>query len=96
MPQLRISPAAARDLDETYIFGTLRYGLSQADRYLERLRQAFELISDNPLMARERIEVRPPIRLLPVGAHHVFYDVVEDAVIIQRVLHRSADWMNLL
>ena len=96
MPRLRISPAATRDIDELYIFGALRYGLPQADRYRERLLQAFELIAANPMMARERTEIRPPIRLLPVEAHHVFYDIVDETVVIQRVLYHSADWMHLL
>ena len=62
----------------------------------QRLLQAFELIAANPMMARERTEVRPPIRLLPVEAHHVFYDIVDETVVIQRVLYHSADWMHLL
>jgi toxin ParE1/3/4 len=58
-------------------------------RYRDRIKRAFELIADNPLIARERPEVRPPIRLLPV-----FYDVIGGEVVIQRVLHHSMNWID--
>lgn len=66
--------------------------------YLDSMMGAIERIPDWPLAARERDEVRPPVRLLPHGSHHIFYDIVEDKEEIQilRVMHRNADWITLL
>ncbi len=92
MMRLEISEAAAADLVDIYAYGAVRYGLAQADDYMAGLRRLFESLLGSPFMGRERNEIRPPIRLMPCGAHHVFYDVIGDRLIIQRVLHHMADW----
>lgn len=91
----RISTAAQQDIDEIYLYGILNYGPRQADGYLGGLRRALLLIAEHPLMGRERDEVRPPIRLWLHEAHHVFYDLIDGTVVVQRVLHHSADWTEL-
>jgi toxin ParE1/3/4 len=58
------------------------------------LRQLLGLLATTPMMGRERDEVRPPIRLMPYEAHHIFYDIIGDTVVIQRLLHRTADWTS--
>lgn len=94
MPRLRISPEAQRDIDEIYLYGALRYGLGQADGYLAGMQNLLDTVARNPQMAREREEIRPPIRLLRYEAHHLFYDVIDGGVVLQRVLHHSTDWMT--
>lgn len=96
MPPPRISPAAQQDIDEVYLYGILAYGLGQADGYISGLREAVLVLAEHPLMGRERDEVRPPIRLLPYESHHLFYDVIDGTVVLQRVLHHSADWTEML
>lgn len=96
MRPLRFTVEARRDLDDLYLYGLLNFGSRQADAYLDRLVEIVQSIAEQPLMARERTEVRPPIRLLPWAAHHIFYDVAETEVVIVRILHGSADWMHKL
>ncbi|KQU95846.1 type II toxin-antitoxin system RelE/ParE family toxin [Devosia sp. Root105] len=95
MPPPRISPAAQQDIDEIYLYGVLTYGPTQADSYTNSLRGAVLLIAEHPFMGRERDEVRPPIRLWHHEAHHLFYDLIDGTVVVQRVLHHSADWTEL-
>jgi toxin ParE1/3/4 len=95
MPPPRISLAAQQDIDEIYLYGILTYGPAQADGYINGLRIAVLLIAQHPQMGRERDEVRPPIRLWVHEAHHVFYDLIDGTVVVQRVLHYSADWIEL-
>ena len=91
--RLEVSEPARRDLDEIYVYGALTYGLNQAESYMAGLRRLLASLADNPFIGRERDEVRPPIRLFPYQAHHVFYDVIGDRVVIRRLLHRTVDWM---
>lgn len=94
--QLKYSEEAERDIDKMYGYGAEIFGMAQADAYMVGLNRLFDTLRDNPLIGRERDEVRPPIRLFPYEAHHVFYDVLDDRVVIRRLLHRSVDWMKVL
>ena len=47
-------------------------------------------------MARERTEVRPPVRLYTYMAHVIVYIIEDEDVLILRVLHGSSDWINAL
>jgi len=96
MPQPKLSEEARQDMDELYVFGALNYGLAHTDRYAHGLDAALKLLGDRPLMARERREVRPPVRLLRYEAHNIFYDTDGKRVTILRILHHSADWMHSL
>jgi toxin ParE1/3/4 len=93
MMRLEFSEPAEHDLENIYIYGAETFGMAQADVYMSGLRRLFDTLRDNPMVGRERDEVRPPIRLFPYEAHHVFYDVFADRVMVQRVLHRTVDWM---
>ena len=92
--RLEISDVALGDLQDVYRYGVKVYGLAQADAYMAGLRELLALLTITPMMGRQRDEVRPPIRLVPYMAHHVFYDIIGDTVVIQRLLHRTADWAS--
>lgn len=96
MRQLRISSDAAFDLDELAYHGTYKYGETQARRYYKAMQDEIAFLTQHPFIHPERDEVRPPIRLLAFGAHNIFYDVTDTEVVVVRVFHHSADWMNLL
>lgn len=68
------------------------FGLAQAERYHARLQHTFELLADNPEMARERPELSPPARLHPCGSHIIISVVDSDGVLIVRVRHGREDW----
>lgn len=88
----RTSPQADEDIADAYVAGAVRFGVAQADRYQDGLFAAFQMLADNPLIARERRELTPPVRLHPYQAHMIVY--VEDGpdVLIVRVLHGRQDW----
>ncbi len=95
MRRLRISERARRELEEIYRFGMLNYGVSPAGRYITRLEAKLEFLAEHPFVGTERKEVRPPIRLGIFEAHNILYDVNDDEVIVQRILHHSANWTDL-
>lgn len=89
----RLSRKAAADLRTIYGEGIRLFGMDQADRYMARLEQAFDLLGDSPYIARERTELSPPARVHPVASHVILYIVGEDGIVlIVRVRHSREDW----
>lgn len=92
----RTSPQADEDIADLYVAGAMRFGVAQAERYQNGLFAAFQMLADHPLMARERRELAPPVRLHPYQAHMIVYVEDGSGVLIVRVLHGRQDWENSL
>jgi toxin ParE1/3/4 len=91
MIRVEISEAADADLAEILSHGTEVFGEERAENYVAGFETTLALISRHPLAGAVHDEVRPPIRSLPHGSHRVFYDVFEDQVVVQRILHKAVD-----
>lgn len=64
-----------------------------AKRYHDELFALLELIAANPLMARERDEISPPVRIHPFKAHLVVYRIDQDgSVFVIRIRHGYEGW----
>jgi toxin ParE1/3/4 len=92
--RLKISREAKRDLLAIARFGTFRFGRVQSQTYSNRLTQAMELLAQNPEMARIREGYGRQVRIHPVGAHAVVYEIVEDVLTVTRVLHGHQNWID--
>lgn len=92
----RLAPDAKVDLAEIWFFGAERWGIAQADRYQDSLFDAFDLLADNPDLARLRGEVDPPVRVHPHRVHLIFFDALDDGIEIVRVLHARRNWRVVL
>ena len=91
----RTTSRADQDIIDIYVHGAEHFGIDQSERYLSALFDTFELIARNPRMARERRELKPPMRFHPFQAHMIVYTVGSDHVLIVRVLHGRQDWQSL-
>lgn len=91
----RTTVEADRDIIEIYVLGAQQFGVAQSERYVDELFDTFELLAENPLMARERRELNPPMRLHPYHAHLIAYLVRDGDILIVRVLHGRQDWQGL-
>jgi toxin ParE1/3/4 len=91
----RTTVSADEDVGEIESFGTLTYGRRRAAKYVDDLFVAFALIAANPNLGRRRDELASAPRLLPHGAHHIFYTVEGRDILILRVLGKWQDWSNL-
>jgi len=90
----RLSRKAEEDVIDIFLAGARELGLPQAGRYHELLGAAFEFLASNPFAARERMEITPPVRVHPVGAHLIIYTLnVDGEVFILRVRHGHEDWI---
>ena len=92
---VRRSAQADADLTDIYLQSATLFGPNQAERYLDELERAFQLIAEFPLTARLRTEVAPPIRVHPHGAHVILYVVEGADVYILRIRHGGEDWAAL-
>ena len=72
----------------------LLFGVEQARRYHRRLTRTFELLAENPKMAREREEFVPPIRAHPCGSHVIIYRTENGDILVIRVRHGREDWIG--
>ena len=96
MLRLNVSPDAERDVDDIFLFGAQKYGVSASDAYLDGLQEAFVFLEHHPRIARERRNIRPPVRLYRYVAHNILYAIDGEDVLILRVLHHSANWIDHL
>jgi toxin ParE1/3/4 len=94
--RLEISARAARDIESIVLYGEERFGATVARSYYMDLYDLFEIILANPLMARERLELRFKSRVVVFRSHVVFYRADGRCVRILRVLHGRQDWPNHL
>lgn len=92
----RTTEAADRDIAGLYADGEAQFGTPQAERYQDGLFDLFDLLADNPRLARERPEFTPPARIHPYGAHLVVYTIDDAGILIVRVLPGRADWERWL
>lgn len=88
-----LSQKADEDIIAVYIEGFHKFGATQAEKYHTELEQTFQLLSSSPKLARERVEIIPPVRIHPFKSHIIIYAVDEkDNVFILRIRHGREDW----
>lgn len=96
--KLKVSHAAAADLEAIWLYTVEHWSVEQADRYLGLLLNGFELIRNDPKRGRDFAHVRPDYGCLNVGAHLIFYRwyKADKVVEVIRVLHERMDVENRL
>lgn len=93
----RLTRKAAEDIRKIYAGGAEQFGFDQADSYHDLLKRTFEFLAHNPLAARRRLELSPPVRIHPVQSHLVIYQTEGDgSILIIRVCHGHEDWAEPL
>jgi toxin ParE1/3/4 len=92
----RTTRKADDDIIAIYIRGMREFGAAQAERYHEGLLRTFEILADNPTLAREHKDLSPSVRLHPYGSHLIIYILRDAEILIVRVLHGRQDWERYL
>ena len=91
----RLTRRAELDIIEAYAEGLRYFGVERAEAYHAKLERTFELLADNPRLARERTEIDPPVRIHPCGSHLIVYVVdTSGDVLIVRLRHGREDWLS--
>ncbi|HET7230560.1 MAG TPA: type II toxin-antitoxin system RelE/ParE family toxin [Longimicrobium sp.] len=87
-----MSPTARKEISEAadYIFKETG-NTALVDRWVDKLLDAFALLTLSPEMSPSRKELRRGLRGHPVGDYIVFYRVHRTEVVIARVIHQRRD-----
>ena len=92
---LILRPLAQADLRAIWDHTATHWGQAKAETYLKSLGQLFILLADHPEIARERKDLRPPLRLHPHQSHLVIFASTDDALEVIRVVHNRSNWADL-
>jgi toxin ParE1/3/4 len=90
MARLRLSPAAAADLEEIWLY-IAADSVSRADAFLDRIDDRLRLLAVRPHMGRGRPELGEGVHSRAVGRYVVFYRPLSDGIEVARVLHGARD-----
>ena len=91
MLQLRVTPKAELDLIGIWVYTCGEWGIDQADKYLDELEEGMKQLIHHPSLGADYTHVLPGYRRLQVGHHALFYKLVEQELLVVRVLHESMD-----
>lgn len=91
MASYKLTPAAESDLELIWGYTAERWGINQANRYVDDLAAAFDLLAESPALARLREEFAPSVRIHPHAHHLIVFIEAEGGIVIVRVLHESMD-----
>ncbi len=90
MPIVLLRPRAQDDI--TDIWGYIAEDSEpQADAFVDRLDEKFQLLARQPGLGRVREELAAGLRSFPVGRYVIFYEPVPDGIAVVRVLHSGRD-----
>ena len=68
-----------------------KWGPEQVSKYLSKLEQRLEWLSENRKAGKEREEVKEGYRSYPEGRHVIFYRIAEEGIEIIGLIHQSED-----
>lgn len=89
--QISITERANDDLIDIWLYGYEIWGESNVNFYLDELDNAIQSLTSNTARYPEYLNATPPFRLMPFRSHLIAYEVVDDILIILRVLHKNMD-----
>ena len=96
--QLRLSLAAARDLDELFDYIATESGATRAEAVLRRIGATLESLAAAPAIGRVRRDLHGEPRSFTTWPWIVFYDALDDArgIVVWRILDGRRDLTKLV
>ncbi len=96
MQAYELSDVAESDVSEIYDYTDLQHGAGQAIKYLIGLDKAFNVLVEQPLIGKNRSEIREELRSFVYEKHTIFYRIMDDKIRIVRILHSRCDLPSFL
>jgi len=90
MTRITQRPAARHDLIDIWLY-IAEDNEPAADRFLDRIQTALEMLLENPLAGRARPELVEGLRSFPVGNYVLFYRPVQDGIDLIRAFSGYRD-----
>jgi len=91
MANYRLSAKASQDLAEIFDYTWDNFGETQAQKYLADLKECLDILAENPLIAPERNEFKPPVRIFPSGGHLIIFKVEKSCILVIRFIHKNME-----
>jgi toxin ParE1/3/4 len=91
MPGVIKQAQAELDLVDIWLYTFNEWGEKQADKYLDELAAAMDLLAQQPLICRERSEFTPPVRIQHHEHHLIVYLAQDNGINVIRILHENMD-----
>ncbi len=88
--RLAFSPAAAADLDHIWTYTAEVWGLDQADRYTDEIRDACLDLAPGIRLGRP-VDVRAGYFRQAAGSHVIFFRIHAQRIDVIRILHKRQD-----
>lgn len=89
--EIRLKPAARRDLDEIHAWSARNFGLAQAERYIRIIQVGLENVARHPMTAPNADSLRSGLRRLAVESHVVFFRYDSKNLTVIPILHGRMD-----
>jgi toxin ParE1/3/4 len=96
MAEFRLSPAAESDLDGIFDYTVHNWGLDQAKRYTDDIRDACQRLADAPHRAQRCDHIRTGYRRRTAGKHIIYFKQTPYGIVIVRILHHKMDTQSRL
>lgn len=90
MPSLIISPEAEQDLVDIWLYIAEDQPVN-ADRFLERLQEKAQKLTEFKDLGIDRLELSPGIKSFPFERYVLYYRRNDHGIELVRVLHGSRD-----
>lgn len=91
----RLRPAAEADL-EAIVFYIARRNPQAAWRWHDTVQECCKQLGEMPGLGTPRDDVRPGLRLFPIGNYLTLYEVKQGVAEMIRVLHSARLWQELI
>lgn len=88
---INLQQKAKADLEDIYEYTYKKWGVKQADQYLDTLDEGIQALISNPKIGKDASTVRLGYRKLQIEHHVVFYKINIKEIRIFRILHQSMD-----
>jgi toxin ParE1/3/4 len=92
--ELKYTKQAEKEIDEILEYSIQHFGFERAEKYILTLKKTCEFLSVNPHSGRQRMEFTPPSYTIPSQKHIIFYQINDDHILIESVVHSSRDWLK--
>ncbi len=91
----RLAPEAEADIEGIALYIAEDNPLA-AKRWFDDIQRKCQRLGEAPGMGVARPDVRPGLRMFPVGNYLILYREIEQGAEIVRVLHGARQWQELL
>ena len=94
--RLELTEIARADLKSIRRYSTRTWGQDRTSQYMTAIRDTLKGLVQGTVVTRDRVDLRPGLRMVTSGRHCIFFEADESRVLVVRVLHDRMDYRRHL